>query len=58
MMFRLGFCSVSFTGRVTTWANVMNFGLNHAPGAGSIPCPVNLQSSALPLFHGCFLLLC
>ena len=28
------------TGPETTWANEMNFVLNHAPGAGSIAQPV------------------
>ena len=35
------------------WANEMNFGRNHAQGAGLIAQPVDLQSSALPLCHGC-----
>ena len=26
----------------TTWDNEMNFGMNHAPGAGSIDQPVEL----------------
>ena len=38
---------------ITTWANEMNFVMNHAPGAGSIARPVGQQSSALPLYHGC-----
>ena len=33
--------------------NQMNFVMNHAPGAGSIAQPVDQQSSALPLYHGC-----
>ena len=33
-----------YTGQRTTYANEMNFGTNHAPGAGSITQPVNLQS--------------
>ena len=33
----------------TTWANEMMFGINHAPGAGPIACPVDLQSRALLL---------
>ena len=37
----------------TTWANQMNFVINHAPGAGSTAHPVDQQSSALPLYHGC-----
>ena len=27
--------------------------MNHAPGVGSIARPVDQQSSALPLYHGC-----
>ena len=34
-------------------ANEMNFGVNHALGAGSIALPTDQQSSALPLYHGC-----
>ena len=30
-----------------------NFFRNHIPGAGSITRPVDQQSSALPLYHGC-----
>ena len=30
-----------YTGPGTTWANEMNFGIKHAPGAGSIARPVN-----------------
>ena len=37
----------------TTWANEINFGMNHAPGAGSIAQPVDLQSNALPLCYEC-----
>ena len=44
------FCTV--TGPGITWANEMNLVMNHAPGAGSIARPVDLQSSALPLNHG------
>ena len=36
----------------TTWANEMNFVMNHASGAGFIARPVNQQSSALPLCYG------
>ena len=32
-----------------TWANEMNFAINHAPDVGSITRPVDQQSSALPL---------
>ena len=38
---------IRYTG--TTWANEMNFCMNHAPGAGSITHPFNLQSSVLQL---------
>ena len=31
----------------TTWTNEMNFGMNHAPGAGLIALPVDMQYSAL-----------
>ena len=31
----------------TTWANEMNIGLNHAPGAGLIALPVDLHSNLL-----------
>ena len=32
-----------------TWLNKMTFGMNHAPGAGSIARLVDLQSSMFPL---------
>ena len=37
------------------WAadNKMNFVLNYVSGAGLIARPVDQQSSALPLYHGC-----
>ena len=41
-----------YTGPGTTWANVMKSYLNHAPGAGSLTLPVDLQSSVLPLCYG------
>ena len=37
----------------TTWANEMNFVMNHAPGAGLLARPVDQQSSALTLSYGC-----
>ena len=37
----------------TTWANEPNFVMNHALGAGLIARPVDQQSIALPLYHGC-----
>ena len=33
--------------------NEMNFVMKHAPGAGSIAQPVDLQSSVLPLCYSC-----
>ena len=29
-----------YTGQGTTWANEINYDMNHTPGAGSIPRPV------------------
>ena len=46
-----------YTGPGKTWSNEMNFVMNHAPGAGSITQPVDLQSSALPLCYGLPLIL-
>ena len=40
-----------------TWANELNFGMKHAPDAGSIARPVALQTSTLPLCHGWLLLM-
>ena len=45
-----------YTGQGITWANEMNFGMKHAPGAGSITRSVDQTSSVLPLPHGCPLL--
>ena len=42
-----------YIGPGTTWANEMNLVVNHAPGAGSIASPVDLQSDALSLCYGC-----
>ena len=39
----------------TTWADEMNFVVNHAPGAGSITRRVDQQSSVLPLYLECCL---
>ena len=36
----------------STWADEMNFAMNHAPGVGSIARPVDQQSSTLPLYYG------
>ena len=41
-----------YTGPRITWADEMNFVVDHATGAGSITRPVDQQSSALPLYHG------
>ena len=38
-------------GKIT--ANKVNFDLTHAPGAGLITRPVDLQPSALPLCYSC-----
>ena len=35
----------------TTLADEMNFGMNHAPGAGLITAPINLQLNMLTLFY-------
>ena len=48
MCFRT-FYTVSYTGPRMIGANVMNFGLKHAPGAGSITWLVDVQSRVLPL---------
>ena len=40
-----------YTGPETTWANEVNYVMNHAPSAGSIA--IALQSIALPLCYGC-----
>ena len=42
-----------YTGPGTTCANEMNYVMNHAPGAGSLARPVDLQSSVLPLYRRC-----
>ena len=36
-----------YTETETTWANEMYYGVNHAPGAGLITRPVDLQSGAI-----------
>ena len=41
-----------YTGPGTTWANEMNFIMNHVLGAGMIAQPVFQQSSGLTLYHG------
>ena len=35
---------LGYTGQETTWANEMIIGINHAPCAGSIAVPIDLQS--------------
>ena len=35
------------------WANEMNFVMSYAPDAGTIGPPINQQSNALLLYHGC-----
>ena len=42
-----------YTWPVANRVNGMNCVLNHAPGAGSIARPVDLQSGALSLCYGC-----
>ena len=51
----IGFCTVSkpTLGLGQIWANEMNFAMIHAPSAGSSGRPVDQQSNALPLYHGC-----
>ena len=41
------FALKGYTGLGTTWANGMSFVMNHAPSAGSIPWPVDQQSTAI-----------
>ena len=41
------------TGPEPIWANEAYFGMNHAPGAGSIAQTVDLKSSALLLSYDC-----
>ena len=41
--FRPRFCTV-LGNKWATWANEMNFGINHAPGAGSTAWRLDLQS--------------
>ena len=55
MVFQLGHdCALlGYTGPRKTWANEMNAGMKHAPGAASITRSVGLQSSALLLCYGC-----
>ena len=40
-----------YTGPRTTWADGINFIMNHVPGTGSIARPVDQKSSALPLCY-------
>ena len=39
--------SLLYSGMGTIWANEMNFGLKHAPGAGSLTRPADLQSNPI-----------
>ena len=50
----LGHCSAlkGYTGPGSTWANEMNFVINHVPCAGLIALPVD-QQPTLPLCYGC-----
>ena len=50
-------CHVGYVRLRTTWANEMNFVMNHAPRAGSIARPVDQKSNALPLRYGCPLMM-
>ena len=43
------------SGTGTTWANVMNSWMNHAPDAGLITWPFDLQSNTVPICYGCTL---
>ena len=43
--FRPRFCTERLYWAGTTWANEMNFVMNHSPGVGSIAQPVDLQSN-------------
>ena len=53
LCFRPWFCIVRLYWAGATWANEMNFVMNHVPGAGSITQPaVDQQSSVLPLCYG------
>ena len=45
------FCRLFRAG--TTWANEINFVMNHASGAGSIACVVEQLPRVLPLCYGC-----
>ena len=36
-----------YNGPGTIWANEINFGMNHVPGAGLTALPVNLQSTVI-----------
>ena len=38
---------LGYTGPRTTWANDFNFGMNHAPGAGSITQPVDQHATTV-----------
>ena len=42
---------LGYTGLGTTWAYQINFGINHAPGAGSNTWSADMLSSVLPRCH-------
>ena len=42
-----------YAGPGTTWNDKMNFGMNHAPGAGFLCQFGDLQPIQLPLCYGC-----
>ena len=52
---RSKFCTVRLNWAREIWAIEMNFGMNHAIGAGSITQHVDLQSKALSLCYSCTL---
>ena len=54
LCFRPWFCIIyGYAGPGTTWANEMNFLMNHDCSAGSIAWLVDQQSNTIPLYHGC-----
>ena len=46
-------CTVKLYLAWEIWTNEINFNINHALNAGSFAWPVDLQSRALSLCHGC-----
>ena len=53
MNFVMNHALQDYTWLVPTWVNDMNFGTKHAPDAGLIIQPFDLQSNPLPLCYGC-----